>query len=350
MWLTVELLNDTTQVELTWGGARGTFVSYRIGRATLEATAYGVKQALNQLTLWDRSRDPDQLPRKLANLAQAGNDLRYALFNTPKATGFEKAMRAAYQKGDLDLVITSDPDLHIPWGLVFDGDVGGSTVSKPIVTKLDARFWCLKYNFSSSFSAHDDSPYSEYSMQRQRSDYRFVSAVSRDAYCGLEKDFSCWEAVPEGIAFNLATCEKKLNSACGKDTLFHFFGHMAEQKMHFDDEEINIVQFSMLLDRLAEDNSISRSLVFLNACDSFDGELDYSFRYAAMRNGVCGVIATEAKVPRKFAAHFGEGFLKLFYGDKKTVGETMHAIRHDESYWPLSLLYSSYAPFDYQLV
>jgi len=194
---------------------------------------------------------------------------------------------------------------------------------------------------------------------RRRESFRLLSLLNRDEYKYAANDLGCAHpsfctliGLPVGAAFNVEAGEKKIDEAARMDTIFHFFGHCKEGKLDLGDNEvIDVIRFKMMMERLTDRNvgrsSAGCSLIFLNACESLLGDSDYSLRSAAARPGICGLVATEAEVPRDFALQFGHRFLQLLVDEGHSVGETIGVLR--EELWPLSLLYGCYAHPAYRI-
>jgi hypothetical protein len=160
--------------------------------------------------------------------------------------------------------------------------------------------------------------------------------------------------LPVGAAFNVEAGDKKIDEAARMDTIFHFFGHCEDGNLVLDkDELIDVIRFKMMMERLTDRNvgrgSAGCSLIFLNACESLLGQSDYSLRSAVARPGICGLVATEAKVPRDWALQFGHRFLQLLVEEGLSVGETMQFLRKEPVFWPISLLYGCYAHPAYRI-
>ena len=194
-------------------------------------------------------------------------------------------------------------------------------------------------------------------------DVRLLSAVNRKVWADLlasndpDRDrvnkLKGILDMPVGIAYNVETAEELATSAKQKNTLFHFFGHGRDGALDLGDDAIDVVKFKMIMERLidrrADRTTSNCNLVFLNACDTMTGNVSSNFRDAATSRGVTGLVATEAPVPRSFAAKFALLFLQSLFVEGHSIGVTMGRLRHDQELWPLSLLYSCYAPDSYQI-
>ena len=366
MWLRVQF--ERAELKLTWGNDLGPYPStYTVALDTLKQTVDGIRAQLQRLTNWSRDSDPAGLPGIMRALAVAGSDLRYVLFEPERwnsqdpTTTIEtlKTWRSQeYDRGDTRLYITADPDLHIPWGLVYEGDPQEIADAASSIEAFTG-FWSLRFNLSAIFSGCTQ-PAS--SVTRSRASFRMLSVVNRYEYAFAEANLggAGYGALndivnmPVGVAFTVAEADRKISEATTKDTVFHFFGHGRDGELDLgDDQHINALNFKKMLGRLTDRQQVrgaaSCSVVFLNACDSALGQSDYSLRSATARPGLCGLVATEAEVPRDFAARFGLRFLTSMVREGHSIGETMGSLRHDTDLWPLSLLYGCYAALDYRI-
>jgi hypothetical protein len=361
MWLKV-LPESDSGVSLSWGdGDEGPYpVTYTIGRATLLDVAKKSRDILDQLANWAKDKDEDRLCELLHSLAYEGSRLRFLIFDCPAqaeaVAQIEQWVVDRFSAGDKALTITSDPSLHVPWGLVYDGDPDALTGRARSITDYE-QFWSLKFTLSLKFSA-----YEPLSRSRSLNESRLLSVINSNVFARTKTDLpevqfqELWNVLnkPVGIAFNLERCNELINEAASKNTLFHFFGHGNEGVLDLGAESIDVVRFKMMMTKLLERgtqrSNRTYNVVFLNACDTAAGQLDANFRYAASQPGLCGFVATEAPVPRKFAAEYGYRFLKAMVIEGKSIASTMSELRHDPALWPLSLLYSCYGLGNFRLV
>lgn len=354
MWLKIQP-EGTDQLTFEWGSSRPYPCVYQVGRESIQRHAKNVRATLEKLATWSLLKDPQQLSILLKDLAREGADLRFVIFDCPeqvdKITELQNWISDQYSAGDKDLVITADSRLNVPWGLAFDGDTAALGNSNDL-TAYD-QFWSLKFKLSMVFSAFGWPP----KGGRSRGSYKLLSMINSDVLESIpvaaRVELVNLLTAPVGIAYNLEQSDKLVAEAAKNDTLIHFFGHCKDGELQLGDERIDSTRFKMIIAKLLERGENRRNpynLIFLNACETLAGELDDSFRNAAARPGLYGLIATEASVPRTFAADFGLRFLKSMLVDGKSIGDTMEALRRDPGLWPLNLLYSCYASADYQIV
>jgi hypothetical protein len=360
VWLKVQPESDSA-IGLTWGNSDGPYpVTYSIGRTTLLEVAKKIRGTLDCLAEWAKLRNEEQLRKLLSNLAVEGARLRFVIFDCPtKASDvarIEQWVAEQFAGGDKVLTITSDPTLHVPWGLTFDGDPDTVAHCSGSIADYE-QFWSLKFTLSMAFSAYEPPAKSRRSLEGTR----LLSVVNPNVFAEVKSELPPDQFQnlcdilnkPVGTAYNLERCNELIDEAVRKDTLFHFFGHGKDGVLDLCTEAIDVIRFKMmmarLLDRRNDRSSPSYNLIFLNACDTAAGQLDASFRTAASQPGLCGFVATEAPVPRKFAAYYGYRFLKSMLVDGESIGCTMDNLRRDPDLWPLSLLYSCYALANYKL-
>jgi hypothetical protein len=324
MWLKITPAG-IAEVNLLWGNNEGPHLrSYHVGLATLAETCQSVRNCLEEMVRASANEDPGARARALRKLASIGADLYYVLFDASRAEEREAPsiikswMAEQYASRDLTLRITGHPAIHIPWALVFEANAAAIPRDADTLDVF-AGFWGLKYALSSTLSGYGQ-PQARLLRKRERS--KLLSLVNRDAAEqlseGLRSAYTELMSRPVGVAYDMESCLELIGKAVSYDTILHFFGHQSEGVLDLgNDETIGIVKFKMLLDMLTQqkDGSQSYSLVMLSACESATGKLDYSFTHASDRSGLCGVIGTEAVVPRDFAALFAIKFLTRMLGE-----------------------------------
>lgn len=353
MWLSVRH-GETSKVDLQWGGQRGPFNAYPVGEQSLLASALRARQALEALVpLW--GTDEDHSPG-LRDLAQAGADMYYNMFPVAKNVDARRVKAWLRQQTDLKLAITCEESIHIPWSLVFDGDVS-SIAARGSSLKDYPEFWGMRYALSCTSIGYAES---EAPLVRDIGAVRLLHLVDPDVVERALRNMSSESRAklkalmnhPVGQATKVSECKALIERTATYDTVFHFFGHHANGRLltgEGEDKFLTVETFGRLLDDLYSQDATGNSygLVILNACGAADGNMDYSFASAANRDGVCGLVSTEALIPRDFAAEFGVAFLVLLIGGDKSIGEALAQLRQDKHFWPLSLSYGCYAQPDY---
>jgi len=367
MWLKIEADLDS-QFKITWGSRTAVFPqSLSVGAQAIRQEALAMRALLGTLSDWCTGSDAAQRYAKLSELATTGARLRFLLFNDPAKRDAVRQLEAwiadEYQGGDHDLSIQADSSIYIPWGLVYDGkplagDVEGATLAEREIRQFSG-FWALKYTLS---AAQGGFFLLKSKATRPRKTFGLLSLVNEEVQHDIEADLGHDEyrrycellSPPVGTAYNLARCEELIEGSSQKDILFHFLGHHKDATLDLGhDEKVDIVNFSQLLDSLADrdDGRVASrcGLVFLNGYESAVGVEDMSLRAVSRRPDLCGMIATEGIVRRTFAAKFGARFLRSLLVEGKSIAQTMDEIHHDPGMWPESLLYGCYAHPDYRI-
>jgi hypothetical protein len=150
MWL--EAWPEDGQVRFKWGNDAGPHPPvYSVAPQTLRQAAEEVSQRLSGLTEWAKTRDPDQLCARLTPVAEAGARLEWILFDPRQVGGVPVDLTNLKQwiadersAGDTVLTINADPDLHVPWGLVFEGDWSAIKPGAKECANFKG-FWALRY-------------------------------------------------------------------------------------------------------------------------------------------------------------------------------------------------------------
>lgn len=371
MW--IKLDPDEKRLKVTWGNSRGFYEDqYFIGPQSLLNAASTLRGELTRLSVWARSSDPKERWDGLRTLASAGSDLRYELFNDPDRlpaiTQLEAWIAGEYSDNSRDLSIQADVTIQAPWGLVYDGEVPGQYVPPANALGPDevaknemaafCGFWALKYRLSAT-SSGERGPRA--SMIRPRKTFGLLSLVNKDVENQIEadlgeskyRDFCELLSPPVGVAHCLDDCRNLIDKTTQVDILFHFLGHhnYAEGVLDLGSGgKLSYRDFGRLLRALSEREYVRGcspcGLLFVNGCESAVGDADFTLRRTppALAGGM---IATEARVRRSYAAQFGYRFLQSMLGEGNSVADTMDKLHHDPALWPESLLYGCYARPEY---
>ena len=363
MWLKIEADLDS-KYRITWGGRTSIFPqSLSVGALALRTEADNMRALLGTLSDWCTTEDVEQRTDKLKELAAIGARLRFLLFNDRSTPDLHRQLEMwiadEYAAGDHDLSIQADSSIYIPWGLIYDGTplpgpVEGATLAEREMKQF-AGFWALKYTLSASGYFLPKTR-----ARRPRETFGLLSLIDEEMQQQIEADLGHDEyrrycellSPPVGTAYNLARCEELIATSPQRDILFHFLGHHHDATLDLGtNEKIDLVNFSMFLDAIADrDGSRGASpcgLVFLNGCESAVGKDDMSLRAVTKRPDLCGMIATEGRVRKSFAARFGTQLLRALVADGKTIASAMDELHRDPAMWPESLLYGCYAHPDY---
>jgi hypothetical protein len=346
-------------LRLKWGSHGGPHPPlYSVGLESVTRIGLDIRDRLRSVIAAANGKKETQLSAQLRLLAQEGQKLYWTLFEPLPHDGIQPDLSRLKQwiederaGGDDVLIINSEPDMDVPWGLVFEGDP--SKIPANAHSLADFRdFWALRHKLAAVFSGCS---LSTTRSMRKRESFRLLSIMNEREFQHATEElghdmasFRHMISQPVGPAFNLQVAEEKVEEAARLDTLLHFFGHCHDGRLDLGNNDvIDIIKFKMMMKRLTDRNDARGhagcSFVFLNACGSAIGKADYSFRSAAALPGSCGLVATEAEVPRDFALKFGERFLHLVVEKGISIGDAMLQLRRNEDFWPLSLLYGCYA-------
>jgi hypothetical protein len=241
---------------MTWGNTRGPHPCiYPVGRESILEVSGAIRVILEKLARWSQLRDPEQLTTLLRNLAEEGARLRFVVFDCPSKAAdiaiLKDWITEQFLAGDNELAITSDSNLNVPWGFVFDGDTTALGNSGSSSTEYN-QFWALKFKLSMVFSASGRPAKSG----RPRASYKLLSIINSSVLAGVQteprEELLKLLSAPVGIAYNLEHCEKLVAEAARSDTLIHFFGHCKEGKLDLGDEKIDSTRFKMMIERLLD--------------------------------------------------------------------------------------------------
>lgn len=370
VWLKIESADDDYRV--TWGSGPPHPVAYTLDKNRIRNAAKKVREILERLAQWSGSEDHARRRGILIDLAAAGTNFRYQLFNHPAKRQEIKALQSwiqdEYDAGDHQLEIQADSSIQIPWGLIFDGSADDPQTPPALddisgELQLFRGFWCLKYELivTSGVFVRPRS-----SLRRPRRSFGLLTLLNADVEqeihnhvngCELATlDEECQLFVrPIGTARTLDECQTLLSERDeSSDIVFYFLGHHSDATLELGGgETIDDGEFSRLMDMLAEriesGAKASCGLVFLNGCASAVGEQNINLRYYIERPELCGVIATEAIVPTEYAHRFGVRFLNLLVRAGEPICKVLQTLYHDPTFWPECLLYGCYAHALYQI-
>jgi hypothetical protein len=367
MWLKIE--HDlSTDFKVTWGDKSGHVVlSYSVGRSTVLDAAATVRKELGELHELADMADPAEKRRRLIRLAEAGRSLRWRLFNDPakerEIAALEDWISDEFKADDDDLFVHADFSIHVPWGLIYDGEaprMDGTWQAGDSAAEIRdfSGFWSLKYQLSTT--PNGQRVRSRSKLTRGRKTFGLLSLVNSEVHEQIKQDlgadYDAFEKIlnpPLGVAHDFTHCNDLLNETQQVDILFHFLGHQHGQVLYLSDGNTisydDYCRLIRLLVRSRNPETSPYSLLFLNGCETAIGDDDLTFRREALREQICGAIATESVVRTKYAAIFGYRFLRAMVNEGKSVAEAMNELRHDPAMWPESLLYGCYAQPDYRI-
>jgi hypothetical protein len=159
---------------------------------------------------------------------------------------------------------------------------------------------------------------------------------------------------PAGQAHTFVESGPKWSEVAVGDSLLYFYCHADPDRISLGElDEIDVLRFHRDFRRggsIADTGQRARRtycLVFINGCMTAAGQGTSGFLYATFRQGFCGFIGTETKVPCVFALRYGAGFLHRLLDRGESVQEVMRSLR--SQHWPLSLVYSAYCHPDFRV-
>jgi hypothetical protein len=355
----LDILPDDNDFKIKWSlGAQEW--CYPVDRARILERGEAVRVALERLADWFGSNDAIRRRNLLADLASAGADFEDELFNSPNRVPEIRRLRAWLRdefENDKTLQIKSPSSLQVPWGLVYSADAPSRVTEKeveenpeildiPHEREVFAAFWCLAYDLNITQGAFRRS---RKKMLRPRSSFGLLTLLNSDVEKQIHRQEKGCERQEAGLFAGAARCHSECLSMIATtkctDVIFYFLGHHDDAELELGGgEKITERMFRRLMERLADkimsaDNSCG--LVFLNGCKSAAGH-NTNLRYYTEREELCGVIATECKVPIPFAHALGIELLDLLMHGK-SVGSAMRSIYGNPDRWPLCLVYGCYA-------
>lgn len=290
----------------------------------------------------------------LFNLAKAGHDLYSGLF---AATSGGLAARKVKElisapASRYIIMFKVEDDIHIPWGLMYDSDPEEMPDGEATPPELNnyPHFWCLKYD-AAAINKKITWPSTQAIPENH---FRILSVVNRPALLKAAKSLpqkeraELWNTarwLARDFEFKEPVFERsKLFSLWGSDgdkvNFLCFYGHADEKTLSLGKgQDLPMNDFLTKLSRADATPERPGCVVFLNGCMTAVGRNGQGFLQVAGREGFCGFIGTETKIPDLFALRFGVEFVKLFLDKNRKVYEIMRSLR--EKYWPLSLTYST---------
>lgn len=244
--------------------------------------------------------------------------------------------------------------VHIPWSLLYDQQIGG--VDPSAGSNFDAlpHFWSSKYGLVTSYEAippfEEQWPVEQFGLlfgAHQEVWKAVVDLLPADEGTALRALMS-----PDQPKFSFQELASLWEGQKDKAPhgLLSFLCHASGTNLLMGNETISA---SMFTQRFERNEAVLQppTVVFLGGCQTAIGDLEggpkEGFLSATAKEGYCGFIGTEAKVPDLFMLRFFVRFLNLFYAGEGTIGEIMQKLRRD--HWPLSLVIAVCCPRELKL-
>jgi hypothetical protein len=339
----IQLDQEADALNIYWqynGYPRG---HYFVGWPLIKERAEQVRNALQELVDGYCAGSNLKYPELLQEVARRGHDLYDALFAGLERQDNDVATRVRSQlpswlKADDSVVFNVPSRIHVPWGLVYDGEV----LDNALFSVDRDNFWCVKYklvtkyrylaaegvevewspdDFALLIGAHD---------RVWRAAYTFLRQEEHDVLDRLlpaQPRFSRKDLLGQWR-------ERRSSAPYG---LLGLYCHASGTALCIGNETISDASFR---DEFKRDDVSGRppTLVFLAGCQTAIGDLGPGFLGATSGTGFCGLIGTEVKTPDVFTLGFLASFLARFFEGGGCVADIMKELR--ERHWPLSLVFS----------
>jgi hypothetical protein len=354
--------------KITWGQGLPHPVSYDVEAEPIKSAAAEVREKLQALAEWNGHGGALERRNLLVELAKAGAAFRSLLFDNFQQAGrirrLQDWLEKEYQAGDHSLVIRAPSTIQMPWGLVYGGSpplrLSENDVARDpklldfsVERALFAPFWSLTYRLHVTQGAFMRS---ECDMRRPKAGFGILSLLNSTVERQIHKvEKGCEES--EGDLFTGASrkqeeCQSTIDGTKFKDVIFYFLGHHSDATLDLGNETISGEEFGRLMERLAgrlkASAESSCGLIFLNGCQTAYGA-NRKLRNYTECDELCGVIATESRVPIPFAHKLGVKLLSMIKNEGASLSVAMRRISNEEEFWPLCLTYGCYADPRYQI-
>lgn len=326
---------------------------------TIKTRAEAVRDKLDDLIQENLSEDSN-IGKCINELAQSGKKLYDALFNGQPGENDANEVQDWLNQTEepLRFNFVLECPVHIPWGLIFDGDME-SLENNPTNSNIDKYrgFWCIKYKVSTGFEYSKPMP--SWDIPRdcikllpvfQQKVYEQTYALSEKEKNQMIKIFSDFSDHSEPVFFSKDFYDR-WKEISKKNVLLYFCCHALQTHLDLTDtvpDTIEANDFSVEAGKILKENKNKICFAFLNGCFTSVGEEAGSFYEATSRQGFYGFIGTESKVPDIFAIHFGLEFLISFLYNEKKLHEIMYDLR--KKHWPLGLVYGIYCHPDLRVI
>jgi len=349
-------LHETTKLEVIWNQGEIAHPAYYTDREMVLARSREVRDCLQRLVRKVKNEGVQGSGALLKELAGAGYRLYDALFYREEGSETDPKEIRDWLKElgqNFRIAFRVDHRVHIPWGLVYDVDPTGPT-GHPGGDQIHhyEDFWCFKYLVSTLHSriylfggAYPESADSFKVLMALNRD-TFNSASEAPGLTRPERDILDWiikkYGDPAYSGRQLIERWNALEKGVGeKVRLLYIYCHADETSLAFDDvDRLRMYDFKQYLKRDVRGRSDPACLVFLNGCSTAVGDPRGGFLEATGKEGFCGFIGTEVKIPSVFALRFGVAFLYHFFFEGLPILRVMDCLRRE--HWPVGLAYGTY--------
>jgi hypothetical protein len=334
------------RLKVVWSTGDAMFAPYDIDRGMIERCAGRIRLKLAALVQASMSVPPEPLAPVLKELAKEGANLHAALFYGAEGHARPNSIRqwlmSLPDRHRLTFVV--DGYLHVPWGLIFDGDAERLPSDDATVLSYEA-FWCLKYLACCVYYRVQPLGSGD---ERRYADTRVLPIVHQAVFNQSVGHMPAEEAAllnvivaDAGGAIESSAALKEKWAALGRtNRILFFYCHADGNNLALSARDVlstDFLKLQLRVDDLLPDHV---AIGLLNGCSTAVGGDAGGFIEAMSREGFCGFIGTESEVPNIFALRFGNAFLSRFLGTGDHLIAVMDVLRRQ--HWPLSLLYGIY--------
>ncbi len=351
--------------------------AYLVDVGSLQQAAANVRRQLNVIAFSDQRLSPPDFAELLKRLARLGRTLFNRLTDPPDSNSeiqqlFKKiASESEIERHDLRVTIET-PELFVPWGFVFPGDLKDVTAADRINMSLNDMkgFWLSAFKISVTYGGSSALP-------RQR------KGTNRKLYA-LHEDM--WGKATKLLKAVDAECHKRLEELLDgdmppamdwdafrdawnvvgddHDSVLYFFGHSNGQHIELRENTTPGVNptydlsATELFDFKKQRSGGSAAIFFLNGCRTAAPHIDQALGYvpisanflkATRQQGYFGYIGTETEVSNIFACRYGTEFMWRLYRGGLSVGQAFDELLQDKRLFPQNLLYACYADRKFSL-
>jgi hypothetical protein len=307
----------------------------------VEQIAADLRQVLGRLVSKAMKDGAASTAGELKELAEKGKELYLELFTDAGGSQVNPDDIRAWipTLGPTRITFNIEDYMHIPWGLVFDGDEaslpepGGS-----VDVAHYADFWGLKYRTAALYYRI---PPRGLTAIRGAATLRPLHTLNAACLTAAKTLLSAEQQafLAQIVASPIHSSSDFWNSWAAQNGDFdflHFYCHANGTSLLIaTGDEITIRN---LHQKLKRNTAGAPCLVFLNGCHTAAGDNSGNFLEATGRAGFCGFIGTETHVPDVFALRFGLALHDHLLYDDVELHEVMDRLRR--THWPLSLVYS----------
>jgi hypothetical protein len=365
---------NASQVKLAWdyGSAEDPWTCvYNVDRSELKQQSEFVRTELRKL-----AAVTDVSSRLyvdvLRGLLSRGNALRRNLFRPSGApegitAGLRECIEEASRTWDDPAisVVLGDDTVHVPWGFVTVG-----TPRWPRERNLEGNIadfddlWTGRFRLILKYQVNN-SRLPKLRLTR----HACVCAVHEDLFVGAraeinKKHKSATDLLDTLVGTSYVTSDweslKKqwihVNDDC--DSVIYVFGHSDGEKIilkdNSDDSIYSVLPASQFGDNFWKpDGTNSASIVVLVGCRTTapisTDPWPPNFLKATRGPGFYGFVGTEAQVPNDRACLFGAHLMGRLRAGQETLGEALDSLRREDSLFPLSLVFTSFANREFRL-